>query len=151
MTRKDSTFNTHWDRGFEIIYSNGRYKQLCDSVTTKHPGRYIRLDRRPWGLLGLLQPDPNKFLLRINPYPFLPSNFFSAFQLTNTMKHIFWENNPKTTKKWYYTFLSILFFRDGYRRQIIFFIRWNGRYKKLCDSVSTKHPGRYISVYLKHR
>ena len=69
MTRKDSTFNTHWNRGFEIIYSNGRYKQLCDSVNTKHAGMYIIWDLRPKILFFSCSPILAKIISQNNPYP----------------------------------------------------------------------------------
>ena len=37
MTRKDNVFAGEWNRGFEIIRTNGVFEKLCQDAVTKHP------------------------------------------------------------------------------------------------------------------
>ena len=36
MTRKDNDFNSHWNRGFQQIVSDGRFSKLCAKASADH-------------------------------------------------------------------------------------------------------------------
>lgn len=42
MTRKDNDFSAHWNRGFQQLVSNGRFRKLCKEAQEKH-GRLSQL------------------------------------------------------------------------------------------------------------
>ena len=36
MTKKSSSFNEMWNRGFDVIFNNGKFKKICAEAAKKH-------------------------------------------------------------------------------------------------------------------